>query len=87
MHHADRSAGAELARACVTLSSQRFQGGDRMAQKTETLNLRVSPELKELVRVAAAREHRTVANLIEVLVRDHCSRHGVAVKAVTKLPK
>jgi uncharacterized protein (DUF1778 family) len=58
-----------------------------MAQKTETLNLRISPELKELVRAAASREHRTVANFIEVLVRDHCSRHGVVVKAAAKPPK
>jgi uncharacterized protein (DUF1778 family) len=49
-----------------------------MDRKTETLNLRVSPELKDLVRQAAAREHRTVANFIEVLVREHCERQGVA---------
>ncbi len=48
-----------------------------MAQKTETLNLRVSPELKELVRQAAAREHRTVANFLDWLVREHCARHGI----------
>jgi uncharacterized protein (DUF1778 family) len=46
-------------------------------RKTETLNLRLSPELKELVRVAAARDHRTIANFIEVLVRDHCDRLGI----------
>ena len=51
-----------------------------MERKTETLNLRVSPELKELVRQAAAKEHRTVANFIEVLVRDHCQRHGAAAE-------
>lgn len=49
-----------------------------MNHKTETLNLRVSPELKDLVRLAAAREHRTIANFIEVLVREHCERLGVA---------
>ncbi len=48
-----------------------------MERKTETLNLRVSPELKELVRVAAARDHRTIANFIEVLVREHCDRLGI----------
>lgn len=52
-----------------------------MDRKTETLNLRVSPELKELTRLAAAREHRTVANLIEVLVREHCVRNGIALQA------
>lgn len=48
-----------------------------MHRKTETLNLRVSPELKELVRVAAAHDHRTIANFIEVLIREHCGRVGL----------
>ncbi len=48
-----------------------------MERKTETLNLRVTPELKELIRQAAARDHRTVANFVEVLVREHCVRQGI----------
>lgn len=56
-----------------------------MDRKTETLNLRVSPELKELVREAAVRDHRTIANFIEVLVREHCERLGIA--AGQELPK
>lgn len=50
-----------------------------MERKTDALNLRVSPELKELVRVAAARDHRTIANFIEVLVREHCAHGGLAI--------
>jgi uncharacterized protein (DUF1778 family) len=58
-----------------------------MDRKTETLNLRVSPDLKKLVRVAAARDHRTIANFIEVLVRDHCERQGIAaVQKLTRRP-
>ncbi|HMN92727.1 MAG TPA: DUF1778 domain-containing protein [Hydrogenophaga sp.] len=58
-----------------------------MERKTETLNLRVSPELKELVRVAAAREHRTIANFVEVLVREHCVRMGIGIgQELTKQP-
>lgn len=49
-----------------------------MERKSDTLNLRVTPELKELIRVAAERERRTIANFIEVLVREHCVEHGVA---------
>lgn len=51
-----------------------------MERKTETLNLRVSPELKELIRLAADREHRTLANFIEVLVRKHCDEQGIKVQ-------
>lgn len=52
-----------------------------MKRKTDTLNLRVTPELKELIRRAADRERRTIANFIEVLVREHCNEHGIAVSA------
>lgn len=52
-----------------------------MERKTDTLNLRVTPELKELIRLAAEKEHRTIANFIEVLVREHCGEHGIAVRA------
>ncbi|WP_157727046.1 type II toxin -antitoxin system TacA 1-like antitoxin [Burkholderia pseudomallei] len=56
-----------------------------MERKSDTLNLRVTPELKELIRLAAEREHRTIANFIEVLVRQHCGTHGVDV--AVKRPK
>lgn len=52
-----------------------------MERKSDTLNLRVTPELKELIRLAAEREHRTIANFIEVLVRQHCAAHEVAVSS------
>jgi len=47
--------------------------------KTATLNLRINPVLKEAVRVAAVRDHRSVANLIEVLIRNHCEAIGVPI--------
>jgi uncharacterized protein (DUF1778 family) len=48
-----------------------------MERKTETLNLRVSPELKTLIRLAADRDHITLANFIEVLVRKHCDEQRI----------
>ena len=47
--------------------------------KTATLNLRIDPVLKEAVRIAASLEHRSVANLVEVLIRQHCERVGVSI--------
>ncbi len=47
--------------------------------KISTLNLRIEPGLKEAVRQAAAREHRSVANMIEMLIRRHCQQAGIAV--------
>lgn len=52
-----------------------------MERKTETLNLRVSPELKALIRKAADQEHRTLANFIEVLVRKHCDEHRIEARS------
>lgn len=47
--------------------------------KTATLTFRIDPGLKEGLRIAAEQEHRSIANMIEVLIRDHCERHGIAI--------
>lgn len=47
--------------------------------KTATLTLRIDPGVKEGLRVIAGREHRSLANMIEVMIRDYCARGGVAV--------
>lgn len=48
-------------------------------KKTATLNLRIDPTLKEVVRIAAEKDSRSVANLIEVLIREHCERVGISI--------
>lgn len=53
--------------------------------KISTLNLRVNPAIKEAVREAAAREHRSVANMIEVLIRRHCNQEGIAIPEPTEI--
>ena len=47
--------------------------------KSATLNLRIDPVLKEALREAAVRDHRSVANLIEVLIRRHCAEVGISI--------
>lgn len=54
--------------------------------KISTLNLRIEPALKEAVRRAAAREHRSVANMVEVLIRRHCDRSGIDVETHSEQP-
>lgn len=39
-------------------------------RKTEVIDLRMSPRVKELLRLAAAHERRTLSNMLEVLVLD-----------------
>lgn len=53
--------------------------------KTATLNLRIDPNLKEAARIAAQLEHRSIANLIELLIRQHCEREGISIPERTEL--
>lgn len=45
--------------------------------KIATLNLRIDPAVKDAVREAAELEHRSVANMIEVLIRRYCDQAGI----------
>ena len=60
----------------------------RMARtKVSTLNLRIRPSVKRAVREAAAREHRSVANMVEVLIRRHCEQAGINITDPVNLPE
>lgn len=47
--------------------------------KIATLNLRIDPGLKEAVREAADLEHRSVANMVEMLIRRYCDEVGIVI--------
>ena len=47
--------------------------------KTATLTFRIEPELEEAVRIASVNERRSIANMVEVMIRDHCGRQGIAI--------
>lgn len=47
--------------------------------KTATLTFRIDPGLKEALRMAADQEHRSIANMIEVLIRDYCEQRGIEI--------
>ena len=48
--------------------------------KTTTLTFRIKPALKEGLRAAAEREHRSIANMVEVLIRDYCKRNDITIQ-------
>ena len=56
-------------------------------RKTEAINLRMAPGTKELLRLAAAKEHRTVSNMVDFLILDHCERNGIVPNAPPSKPK
>lgn len=53
--------------------------------KIATLNLRIDPGLKEAVREAADLEHRSVANMVEMLIRRYCDEVGIVIPEQSEL--
>lgn len=45
--------------------------------KDETLSIRTSTEIKQLLRLAAERERRSVTSMIEILVLDYARSHEI----------
>jgi hypothetical protein len=50
-----------------------------VATKTATLNLRIDPVLKEALRIASIKDHRSIANMVEIMIREHCSKNGISI--------
>jgi uncharacterized protein (DUF1778 family) len=47
--------------------------------KNEVLTIRTTAEVKTLLRLAAERERRSAASMVEVLVLDYAKAHGLTV--------
>ena len=39
----------------------------------------IDPFLKDALRVAAMQEHRSIANMVEVMIREHCESKGISI--------
>lgn len=49
------------------------------AAKTETITVRIEPAVKAGLKAMAETERRSIANMIEVMIRDYCGREGVEI--------
>ena len=56
------------------------------AAKTSTLTFRIDPALKEALCAAADTEHRSITNMVEVMIRDYCGRIGLPIQTLTMPP-
>ena len=43
------------------------------------LIFRIEPALNEALHTATQREHRSIANMVAVLIRDYCNEHDIPV--------
>lgn len=50
--------------------------------KRETLSIRTTSDIKQLLRIGAEREHRSVASMMEVLILDYAQHHGLRIEVV-----
>nr|WP_306303899.1 DUF1778 domain-containing protein [Herbaspirillum sp. B39] len=53
--------------------------GQMTNEKTIAVNFRVRPEVRELLQAAAKLEHRSMTNMVEVLVLEYCRNHGIEI--------
>lgn len=60
-------------------STNAVLGNSMATTKTTTLTFRIEPGLKEALRMAAEQEHRSIANMVEVMIRAHCQRAGIVI--------
>jgi hypothetical protein len=49
------------------------------ASKTATLTFRIDPAVKKGLRAMAEKERRSLANMIEVMIREYCQRNGILI--------
>lgn len=49
--------------------------------KVETLSIRTSTDIKELLRIAAEKEHRSISSMMEVLILSYAQKHGLKAEA------
>jgi hypothetical protein len=52
--------------------------GRHACQQDGHSTLRIEPEIKEALQRAAELERRSIANMVEVLIREHCRVKGIA---------
>ena len=46
-------------------------------EKTTTLTFRIDLSIKEALCIAADRDHRSIANMVALMIRENCARVGI----------
>ena len=69
------------------IHSNTLEGEAMATAKTTTLTFRIEPELKEELRTAAAQEHRSIANMVAVLIRDYCKHNDMPIPELQNIKR
>jgi hypothetical protein len=67
---------------CLTSATQPAQGDALATGKTTTLIPHIKPSIKGAPCIAADRDHLSIANMVAVMIREHCSRVGIPIEEV-----
>lgn len=51
------------------------------AEKTVGISFRINPQHKQQLVAAAARERRSLTNMLEVLIDDYCMKNGISTSS------
>lgn len=54
--------------------------------KAETLSIRTTDEIKQLLRLAAERERRSLASMVEILVLEYARQYSLQAEAPLPVP-
>jgi uncharacterized protein (DUF1778 family) len=69
-----------------TFASQPFLDHVMKRLKDETVSIRTSADIKQLLQIAAEKEHRSIASMIEVLILNYAQQHGLKADAALEKP-
>ncbi len=50
-----------------------------VVKKTAVLNIRIKPNLKNAISELAIKHHRSVANMVEVMIIQQCERDNISI--------
>ncbi|WP_339867505.1 hypothetical protein [Pseudohongiella nitratireducens] len=53
-------------------------------RKFETISIRTTPDIKQMLRTAAERERRSLASMMEILILDYAREHGLTESGEAK---
>ena len=47
--------------------------------RSTNLNLRIAPEVREGLKLAAELDHRSISNMVEYLIVQHCQKNDIPI--------